>query len=249
MARVPYLNSVPYFHGVSFGEGVSVSDAVPRALARKTAAGEADAGLLPSIEFFRQESAFERVGPFGIAVRGRVQSVLLFSRLPIRQLDGATIAVTDDSSTSACLLRLLLEGRYQIAPSAYVHSQSPDADALLLIGDEALRMVQSNASYPFEYDLAFEWWLWQHLPFVFAVWAVRKTVPADQKKRLELALSGALGVNTKRYGMLAQTYGPQAGLSEPEAQAYLANLAYRLSQFEEEGLRKFRDLADEHHLL
>src|SRR3989338_6068607 len=119
IARVPYLNSAPFFHGLPLGEGFECVDAVPRVLGQQAAAGELTAGLLPLADFFRLQDQFERLGPFGVAVRGRAHSVLLFSRRPVRQLDGASIAVTDETSTTAVLLRLLLEQRYHLTPASY----------------------------------------------------------------------------------------------------------------------------------
>ena len=208
-----------------------------------------DAGLLPLADFLRLQDRFERVGPFGIAVRGRARSVLLFSRRPIRQLDGATIAVTEETSTSVLLLRLLLEQRYHVAPAAYQPGRVAEADAQLLIGDEALRVQQANTQYPYEIDVAFEWWLWQHLPFVFAVWAIRKDAAAPDKKALELALSGALGGNLRRLDAIAREASPSLGVPAEELQAYLGSFIYRLSQPEEDGIRRFQELVHEFHLL
>ena len=266
LARVSYLNSAPFFHALRLNERCEVTDGTPRELGLRAASGELDAGLLPLVDYFRLAERFERLGPFGIAVRGRARSALLFSRKPIRQLEGAVIAVTEDTSTTLQLLRLLLETRYKILPAAYerrLHAekrsqnvpapherrQESEADALLLIGDEALRFKQANAQYPFEIDLGFEWWLWQHLPFVFAVWAVRADAPAQEHKELELAVSRALGGNLNHLDAIAQEHAPRLNLAPEVLQDYLSGFIYRLSQPEEEGIAQFKKLLHEHHLL
>lgn len=266
IARVPYLNSAPFFRGLPLGDGFEFVDSVPRQLGILAAAGEVTAGLLPLADYFRLEDTFERIGPFGIAVRGRAQSVLLFSRQPIRQLDGAIIAVTDHTSSSGLLLRLLLEKRYRIIPSGYERRQyaekryrnesmsedrrqDAEADALLLIGDEALRFHHTNRHYPYEIDLGFEWWLWQHLPFVFAVWAVRKDAPAHEKKHLETALIKSLARNSAQLEAIAQEHATSLHVPATELHAYLSNFVYRLSQPEEDAINQFRTLVNEHHLL
>ena len=231
------------------GERYELVDCAPRALGQRAAAGEIVAGLLPLVDYFRLEGRFERLGPFGIAVRGRARSVLLFSRTPIRQLDGATIAVTEETSTSAVLLRLLLEQRYQIRPSVYRRGQDLAGDALLLIGDEALRFQQTNTQYPYEIDVAFEWWLWQHTPCVFAVWAIRKDASAEERKHLETALSKSLGLNTRQLALIAKERSADLGVAPELLQTYLTSFIYRLSQPEEEGITRLRMLIDEHHLL
>ena len=228
------------------------------------------------VDYFRLAGTFDRLGRFGIAVRGRAHSALLYARRPLRQLDGAVIAVTEETSTTLCLLRLLLEVRYRLTPAAYErvrapHTQalgvgwttrvpehgsataerghSPEADALLLIGDEALRFQQANTRYPFEIDVAFEWWLWQHLPFVFAVWAVRKDVDEPTRKQLERGITTSLGLNMKRLDVIAQESAKRLGLPETTVQTYLSSFIYRLSQPEEEAISRFRELAHANHLL
>ena len=51
--------------------------------------------------------------PFGIATQGATGSVLLWSHRPLAALNGATVGVTDETSTSVRLLRLLLVRRYR----------------------------------------------------------------------------------------------------------------------------------------
>jgi len=259
VARVPYLNSAPFFRGLTLGERYALAECVPRELGERAASGEVAAGLLPLVDYFRLEDAFERIGRFGIAVRGRAQSALLFSRKPLRQLDGATIAVTEETSTTAVLLRLLLEIRYRLRPAAYERipqlaaegrlGPRPEADALLLIGDEALSFRQSNRQYPFEIDLAFEWWLWQHLPFVFAVLAIRKDASPQEKKHIETGLIKALAMNTGQLESIAQEHSVRLGVPAADLASYLLRFIYRLGPLEEEAIARFRALVDEHGLL
>ena len=236
---------MPFFRGLPLAAHFELTDCVPRELGVKAAAGEVVAGLLPVVDFFRLQDSFERLGHFGIAVRGRTRSTLLFSRKPIRQLDGATVALTEESSTTACLTRLLLEQRYRVTPAGYPRGTPADADALLLIGDEALRFQRTNTLYPFEIDVAFEWWLWQHLPFVFAVWAVRKDAGAQVKKELEVGLMKSLAMNQNRFEEIAREYSKTLDIPEADLHAYLSSFIYRLSQPEEEGMQRFKELVDE----
>ena len=231
------------------GDPYGFIECVPRELGAKAARGEVAAGPLPLVDYFRLEATFERVGRFGIAVRGRGRSAILFARRPLRQLDHALIAVTEETSTTFCLLRLLLEERYRLRPASYERGQRQDADALLLIGDAALQFQQANTSYPFEIDVAFEWWLWQHLPFVFAVWAIRKDATEGFKTQLERAMSRSLGINTRQLELIAREYSMTLGVPSASLHAYLSNFIYRLSEPEEEAISRFRTLLDASHLL
>jgi len=222
---------------------------VPRRLGELAEAGEIDAGLLPLADFLRLEERFERLGHFGIAVRGRAHSAILFSRKPVKQLDGAAVGMTEESSTTVRLLRLLLEQRYHCRDITYRQERGEDLDALLLIGDEALQFRHANTSYPYETDVAFEWWLWQHLPFVFAVWAIRKDADPAVKKQLELSLIKALAKNQGRLSVIAQEASSALHLPEEELHVYLSNFVYRIGSSEEEAIARFRALAQEHALL
>lgn len=249
VARVPFLNSAPYFHGFAPGERWELSEGSPRACAQQAAAGELTAALLPLVDYFRLEKTFERLGPFGIAVRGRAQSASLFSLKPIRQLEGAVIGVTEESSTTAILLRLILEQKHRIPPAKYERGEPSGAEARLAIGDEALQLSHANTRWPFETDMGFEWWLWQHQPFVFAVWAVRRDADAAIKRELELAITRSLGQNQNKLGPIAAAASARLGIPADELERYLKNFVYRLSAPEEEGIQTFRRLVDEHKLL
>ena len=249
IAKLPYLNSVPFFRGLALEEGHELTECVPRQLGMQARAGSVDAGLLSVVDYLQLQDRFERLGHFGIAVRGQAHSVFLFSRKPIRQLEGATITVTEETSTTACLLRLILEQRYEVLPAAYQRGHHTDADALLLIGDEALRFRQANRWYPFEIDVAFEWWLWQHVPFVFAVWAIRRDLEVREKKVLEVSLARTLADNLAHLDALGATYAATYEMPAEAVRTYLANFIYRLGHAEEDGIRRFQELLNAHHLL
>ena len=157
--------------------------------------------------------------------------------------------MTEETSTTLLLLQLLLEQRYRVIPGKYERGQSQDADALLLIGDAALQFRAANKRYPFETDLAFEWWLWQHLPCVFAVWAIRKDASPQEKKRVEHGLIRALGLNSTRLERIAEERSAALGLPAADLHTYLSSFIYRLGAREEDAIDQFKGLVDEHHLL
>ncbi len=253
VASIPYLNSLPFYSGLQLGDRFALNECMPRQSAQKAAAGELTAALMPLAGFLRNRATFDRLGHFGIAAKGRAHSTILFSRRPIRQLDGAVIGVSDETSTTVCLTRLILEQRYKLIPGRYrrgVTIQDEDLDAILLIGDEALRFKQTNGLFPFEIDVAFEWWLWQHLPAVFAVWAVRKDTPPGDRKRLESGIARALTQNSgPALEQLAEQAAPRYNMKKEEVHAYLSSFAYRFGKNEEEGIARLTALWEEHGLL
>ena len=70
-----------------------------------------------------------------------------------------------------------------------------DADAALLIGDEAIRAYWEPPAGLHTYDLGTEWKAWTGLPMVYAVWAVRARVRRGATRRgarVADALNGSL---------------------------------------------------------
>src|SRR5439155_12447658 len=98
-ARIPYANAAPFYalwHDAPF----SVRNLVPRELGREAEAGAVDLGLMATGDYLRLRDRFELLGPLGVAARGPVFSVLLFSRRPAAALENALISVTPETSTS-----------------------------------------------------------------------------------------------------------------------------------------------------
>lgn len=149
---------------------------IPAACADQVASGEADIGIIPSFELTRQH--LEVIPGPGIACHGPVRSILLISARPAAEI--RRLAVDSSSRTSVQLARVILERRYGAAPELIAHPPDLDAmlriaDAALIIGDPALRIEPSRLPYEV-HDLGQEWVEMTGLPFVFAVWAGRKSV-------------------------------------------------------------------------
>ena len=254
IARIPYLNSEPFYARWREAPGSTV-DLPPRALGEEARAGRADAGLMASADWFALDPVFERVGTYGITCRGPVRSVLLISRRPVRELGGAAVDLTNHSQTSVALTRLLLRLRYGLDGVTYRRraiesGQTPAGDAWLLIGDAALAARRAALEDGLHViDLGQEWLSWTGLPFVYAVWAVRASLPADDKQRLAAFLEDSLAAGEQDLagmGRRASERAPSMG-TPAELAAYLAAFRYRLGPDEEAGLARFRALWKEHH--
>lgn len=251
LARIPYLNSEPFYARWDEAPATTV-DLPPRALGEEARAGRADAGLMAVADWFGLDPTFERVGTLGISCRGAVQSVLLFSRRPVAELAGTTVDLTTESQTSVALTRILLSQRHGLSDVTYRRraveaGEAPQGDAWLLIGDAALRARAAGAA-PHVLDLGAEWLAWTGLPFVYAVWAVRSSLPAEEKRRLAEFLESSLAEGERNLGAIAaRTSARTRGLGTAAVlERYLRAFRYRLGADEEEGLERFRTLWKEH---
>ena len=94
-----------------------------------------------------------------------------------RAVAGDPLGRLDEGSrTSAALAQILLRKRYGVTPDVRplpidARAEDVTTDAVLLIGDRAMRACLPGFRYA--YDLGQEWSDWTGLPFVYAVWAVR----------------------------------------------------------------------------
>lgn len=270
IAHISYLNSAPFFTGMG-DEIFEMVEMDPRALGQAAEQGEVDAGLMSIVDTFRNPQ-FEPLGDLGIALYGAAHSVLLFSSKPVQKLNGATIGITGETSTSYPLLRLLLNGYFGVNPAAYVRRPNgPEVsdDALLLIGDSALRRAARSGQEPglrdyttgileleasgFEepyrhvLDLSAAWREWQGRPFVFARWMVRREVAREDRITLLGALLSSFDANMRRLEKLAADNADRAGISADAAYAYLMGFIYRFGDHGEEAIEIFRELLESTH--
>lgn len=234
VGRIPYLNSEPFYWGL---RGHELLPLAPRALGEAVEAGRVDAGPLSIVDFFRLERALTPL-PLGIATSGPARSVILFSDRRLKELDGAVIGVTEETSTSVQILRLLLAAKHGVTPRAWVDPAAP-CDALLLIGDRALRALHAGHPAAYRIDIGAEWVEWTGLPCVFARWGVRASVGEGERLALEQALGAALDHAFTALPRIAAARR-DLGLDERSVQSYLCGFTYRLGRDEERGIAEVR---------
>jgi chorismate dehydratase len=244
VGAVNYLNTKPLICDLEqlAPEAELILD-VPSQLADRLAAGELDVALIPVIEYFRA-GHYSILPDIAIATRGPVLSVTLFSRVAWSNIH--RVALDAGSRTSAALTQVLLRKRYGVSPEVIPlpldrQAEDADADAVLLIGDRAMRACLPGFAHAF--DLGQEWYDWTGLPFVYAVWAVR---PGAELGRVAGALAEAKRRGLARAGGIAHREGPRLGLDPGFCRRYLSNiLHFDLGPREQAGLHHYYMLACE----
>jgi len=249
-ARIPYANAAP-FYALWADAPFAVRNLVPRELGREAESGSVDLGLMAVGDFLRLRDRFELIDPpMGVAARGPVHSVLLFSRRPPAALGGALISVTPETSTSIRLLRLLLDVRLGLKGVRYVRGLEPaQADGLLMIGDRAMRTRnQPPEGFTHTLDLGASWLEWTGLSFVYAVWAVRRALELAIRGELASFLGSSLAAGLTDLTAVARQQ-TEPGWTVPEMEAYLRRFHYRLGPEDLAGLDRFEVLLRQHELL
>ncbi len=244
IGAVNYLNTKPLICDLeSLAPGAELVLDLPSRLADRLAAGTLDVALIPAIEYFR-EGRYSVVPDIAIASRGPVLSVTLFAKKP--WADIRRVALDVGSRTSAALTKILLKSRYGVRPEVVPlpidrAAEEADADAVLLIGDRAMRACLPG--FPYAFDLGQEWADWTSLPFVYAVWAVR---PGVDLGAVPEALAEAKRRGLARVGPIAHDEAPRLGLDAGFCRRYLANIIhFDLGPREQAGLHHYYMLACE----
>jgi len=239
LASVPFVNAEPLVWGFRRGpyrEIARIVDVPPSRIPDLLRAGEADLGLIPTIEYQRLQGV-EMLPHLCIASKRRARSVYLASRVPFDRV--RSVALDENSRTSAALLRILMAHRG--ARDVAYAEQAPSLkqmllhhDAALLIGDAALTADTSGLQVT---DLAAEWFAITGLPFVFAVWAVRLGValPDGVRPFLESRQMGLASIPA-----IAREAASRLRLSAEGIEEYLrVNLHYHMGSEEGRGLDLF----------
>lgn len=241
---VDFLNARPLTWGLlnEPPPGVEVFRDLPSVCAERLARGEADLGLIPSIEYKRM-TGLRAVGRLGIAAASEVRSVLLVSKVSREKI--GSVSLDPASRTSAALTRILLRRRYGIEPR-YLEAgpAAGEADARLIIGDPALKTALNGQVV---LDLAAEWRAFSGHPFVFAFWAARPTVDRDAAEAL---VQASYEAGRRDFAALVRAGSAESGLSGAVIEDYLRHaLHYELDEGDLAGLDLFYRLAEEEGLI
>ncbi len=246
IGRVSYLNTLPFFKYLDNRE-YKIFPAPPRQLGFLFKDGNIDAGIVSLVDYFDKENDFTFL-PYGIVGNKNVKSVILYSKFPIEDLNKKNIAVTDETSTSFRLLQVLLEIKYGF-DVVYIREKIsarekilPNFDAFLTIGDDALKFIKNKPEdFVYSYDLAQLWFDWKKLPFVFAVWAVKKDLPQNKIEVLNKLLDDSLNKFFSTKNNIEEFYTAKLNLNKKEIEDYLNNITYRLGEEEIKSINLFRE--------
>ena len=259
VGHIAYANCIPFFHFLrESGFDGEIIDGVPSELNRMLASGEIDICPSSSIEYAQHPSNYQLLPGHSISSIGSVQSVLLFSSCPLSELNGVPIAITGESATSVALLQVLLKEFLRMEdvvcrkPDVPVEEVIARGEPALLIGDRALKM--SDGRQPVEYiiDLGALWHHFTGLPFVFALWTVRKAVALDKNAEVAQFVEQLDASRSRAFSVLDEVVSSSeevAWMGQERLLHYLQNVSYALDPQHIEGLTCFYALLEKHKLI
>jgi chorismate dehydratase len=249
VGSVPYVNARPLFHFMASSNPddnppIDLTFEVPSKLTRTMGDGQLDAALLPSIEYFRAGGDYEIIPDISISADGSVESVRIFSRTDVANI--RSLALDKSSRTSAALASIIMKRKLGFLPEITTCSPEQtlddvDADAMLLIGDSTMAFDAGGAAAVL--DLGEEWKKLTGLPFVYAMWVVRKDLAAGP---LTAKLITARDLGLSRLSEVAEKGSSETGLDVEMCLRYLRDIMrYGLAAPEVDALKLFQKLAAE----
>ena len=191
VGSVPYLNAAPLTRGLED----QIIFVPPAALAEKLRRDELDAALLSITEVLLNDR-YDILDSIAIASLGEVRSVVLAHTQPLEEI--REIHCDPASLAGMHLLKVLLTER-GLKP-AFVplvdYKSAATAPNVFLIGNPAIEFICSSPPHEI-YDLGTAWYEMTKLPFVFAVWALRR-IPNEPLRR-HLREAKNFGLDTLDY--------------------------------------------------
>ncbi|MGZ3882659.1 MAG: menaquinone biosynthetic enzyme MqnA/MqnD family protein [Bacteroidia bacterium] len=235
---VSYFNTLPFRYGLKHSgilEKIDLQEDMPSICAQKLKFGQVDVGLVP-VALLPELDEYKIITGYCIGANGKVDSVKLYSQVPLDEIK--TITLDYQSRSSVTLTRVLNKFfwkkniEFTDARPGF-EDQINGQHAAVVIGDRTFKL---NGTFAYEYDLAEEWKKFTGLPFVFAAWV--STSPAADaafENELNSALQWGIWNTEKALADSAATF--PAGFDPRD---YLQNkISYPLDAKKTEALNLF----------
>jgi chorismate dehydratase len=241
IGAVSYLNTKPLLFGLqheSIREQLEIILDYPAHIANMLEDGTIDVGLVP-VAILPRLKEYHIVSDYCIGCNGSVDSVAIFSELPLEQV--SSVILDYQSKTSVMLARILMKN-YWKQEILFIDAEGEDFlqdirndVAGLVIGDRALRQKKKSR---FMYDLGRAWKDYTGLPFVFAAWVSNKQLPPDFISLFNTANGNGIEEIDK---VIALEKNPPADLKT----YYTQNISYAFNEEKKQGLALFLSMLEE----
>ena len=255
VGHINFLNCLPLSYSFlkqQTDDLFTVTRGVPSELNYKITHDELDISPVSAIVYARNSEKLMLLPNLSISIEGAIRSLIIESKRPIEQLDGAHIGLTAKSENTHCVVKILLEKGYGIKPRYTVDTIQPnevgDYDATLLIGDDALYTYHHKQEGYYYYDVGSEWRKMTGLPLVCAVWTVREefakenpALVANIAKRLSKGFE--FGLRHKEVAIATMNDGEV--YSDVELSEYLGLLNWGFSPRHQQALEYMYQMAYE----
>ncbi|MFC7928040.1 MULTISPECIES: menaquinone biosynthetic enzyme MqnA/MqnD family protein [Streptomyces] len=252
VGHIQFLNCLPLYWGLARTGtllDLELTKDTPEKLSERLVRGDLDIGPVTLVEFLRNADDLVALPDIAVGCDGPVMSCVIVSQRPLEELDGARVALGSTSRTSVRLAQLLLSERYGVSPDYYtcppdLGVMMQEAEAAVLIGDAALRASLHDAPRLGlqVHDLGLMWKEWTGLPFVFAVWAVRKDYLAREPEtvhEVHQAFLASRDLSLEEVAKVAEQAARWEAFDAELLERYFRTLDFRFGPEQLAGAREF----------
>ena len=237
IGSVPYLNAAPLTRDLES----ELIFAPPSKLAEMLRRDELDAALVSITEVLMNDR-YDILDGIAIASLGEVYSVILAHKKPLAEV---TEVFCDTASlTSVNLLKVLLAEKNLFPKFVPLESYeaAPEKDFVLLIGDRAIEFQRAPHTHEI-FDLGYAWTEMTNLPFVYAIWALRRGIE-NRELRHELRAAKHFGMET-----LEHIIETREEFDADFRRDYFEwHIHFHLGEDEKRAIAKFCELLRKHNL-
>jgi len=173
-ANAKRIGSVPYLLSASLTYGLEAETEFlpPSRLAKRLRAGEFAAGLVSITEVLFND-LYDILDGIAVASDGPVKSVFIAHKKPLEQVEVIHCDAASLSSVNLLKVTLAKRGLSTRFEPFDDYDRAAELDAVMLIGNPGLEFLRSPHEHEI-LDLGQAWREDTGLPFVFAVWAIRR---------------------------------------------------------------------------
>lgn len=198
VAAVSYLNTKPLLYGVKRSpellEQMDLVEDFPARIGKMLVDNEVDLGLIP-VAYIPQLKDWKIVSDYCIGSVGAVETVCLFSDVPVEEIQ--TVLLDYQSFSSINLCKVIFhhfwkkEVVFETAEPGYI-DQIKGTTAGVIIGDRVFEQKYGAKPQKYIYDLAEVWTDFTGLPFMMAAWIANKDLPESFIQAFNLANKAGL---------------------------------------------------------
>ncbi len=178
---VNYTNTLPFKWALKRSnilKKIDLQEDIPSICAQKLKFKQVDLALIPVALLAELDHYFIETD-YCIGANGKVDSVKLYSNVPLTEIK--TVTLDYQSKSSITLTKVLFKFFWKITvpyldAKPGFENEIKNTNAAVVIGD---RTFSLNGKFKYEFDLADEWKKFTGLPFVFAAWVSTEKLPAD----------------------------------------------------------------------
>ncbi|WP_457625841.1 menaquinone biosynthetic enzyme MqnA/MqnD family protein [Persephonella sp.] len=232
---IKYLNTLPFDFektGVKPDFEYRLVKGVPSRINRFLSEGKIDVGFISSAHYIKNYKNYLILPQLSISSLNKVKSVVILSDRPIEKI--SKIYLTEESETSKMLTKVIFKVflKKDLRYLELNNESIKDKEAVLLIGDSAIKHLNEKKH---RYDLSEIWYRKTGLPFVFALWCVRKEYYLKNREKVQKLQS----ILKKSKNLFFEK--PEKYINDKYAVDYLKNLDYCFSEEHLKSLKLFSE--------